>query len=284
MKSFISVLFISLLLTGCMSVRESTPIRDSVKARGLALTRALPSPMPARAASIPDSQFILVNSQSGALEVVDFFNPIPFVAGMATDAFNQRRADGYKSRYAQIDPYLIASARLAGSPLLGSGADALPLKPVVYMVEGSDGRWRLSLSFRVEGADWLGRYMYHMVTTYTTDEIRAAAPATLDTMRRELEAGSDMLRQLMERDARGELKGDGTRVEFGSYHVVGSNVVGLLPASLIRFKNAELLEEGADYVILRSRGDLHADALNGALAFGVHYFRKDQLHDFKKTG
>jgi hypothetical protein len=86
----------------------------------------------------------------------------------------------------------------------------------------------------------------------------------------------------MERDARGEWAHPGTKVDIGSYYLVGANLLGLLPAKLMQYKDAELLEEGKDYVVVRSRGDLKAAGNAGALVFGVHYFRKDQLHTFKK--
>ncbi len=283
MKNIALVFAFAFGLSGCMSIQESTPLTGSVAAKGLVIKRELPSPMASRAAAVPGTQFILVSAESAVVALADFANPIPFIGGMAKEALNRHAADGYKSGYAQLDPYTIATEKMAGSPLVSQRPDALPLKPVVYMVEGPENRWRMSLAFRIDGKEWVGRYMYHLPTTFPPNELKAAAPATLETLRRELETGSDILRQLIERDASGKLKGDGTRVEFGSYHVVGSNMLGVLPAKLVHFKDAELIEEGESYVILRSKGDLHADATESALAFGVHYFRKDQLHDFVKT-
>lgn len=283
MKAYCLVILTSLLLAGCAGMQDNTPMRSDVAAKGVVPIRALPSPLPSGAVAIPSSQFILINADTAALALVDLLNPIPFVTDLAKDGMNQRIADSYQSRYAAVDPFAIATERLAGSPLLTGRKDALPLKPFVYMVEGSDGRWRLSLTFRIEGADWLGRFMVHLPTTYSAAEIRDDSTPTQQTLRQDLVDGSDVLRQLMERDARGQLKGDGTRVSFGSLHVVGSNAMGVLSAQRMIYTDAELLEEGADHVIIRSRGDMHADATNGALAFGVHYFRKNQLHHFVKT-
>jgi hypothetical protein len=283
MKSIRHLWIICLALAGCASVQESKPLGSEVSSKGVVLVRALPAPLPSGAVAIPGSQFIIINADSAALELADMLNPIPFVTDLAKDGLHRHAAEGYRARYQHLDPFVIAAQRLAGSALLSQRADALPLKPFVYMVEGSDGRWRLSLTFRVDGSGWLGRFMYHLPSTYTGSEIKEAGALTQQTLRRELEAGSDLLRELMERDARGDLKGDGTRAEFGSYYVVGSNLMGMVPARLMHFPDAEVLESGDDHVILRSRGDLHADAGGGALAFGVHYFRKDQLHDFKLT-
>lgn len=71
----------------------------------------------------------------------------------------------------------------------------------------------------------MGRYLYHMPTTYTDTQVRTAGPDMLASLRSDLQQGSDVLRGSMERDARGELRGrDGRRVKYGSYHIVGSRV------------------------------------------------------------
>lgn len=271
-----------LLLTGCASMQESTPIQADMASRGSVLKRLMPTPLPSGAVAIPGLQFIIVNADSAAMELVGMLNPIPFVTDAAQEGLRHQEAEGYRDRYATVDPFAIASARMAGSSVLSTRADALPLMPFVYMVQGSDGRWRLSLTFRAEGAGWVGRYMYHLPTTYDGGALQQADTQLLALLRQELTVGSDVLRTLMERDFRGELRGDGRRVEFGSYYVVGSDLLGMVPARLVRYADAELIEEGPEHVVLRSRGDLHADAASGALAYGVHYFRKDQLHDFKK--
>ncbi len=44
-----------------------------------------------------------------------------------------------------------------------------------------------------------------------------------------------------------------------------------------------ILEEGSDYLIVRSAGDIRSDGQSGGLLFGVHYFHKNQLHTYKVT-
>jgi hypothetical protein len=89
--------------------------------------------------------------------------------------------------------------------------------PLVYIMECEDGRYRLTLVFRVEGETWLGRYLYHLPTTYTVAEMKSDAPLAMETLREELVAGCDTLRNLMERDARGEWAHPGAKVDIGSY-------------------------------------------------------------------
>ena len=270
------------LATGCASMRDSTPIRDAVAHRGVTLTRSLPDKLPGNTSPVPNAQYVLVNADSAIVALADLANPVPFVDDFAMSKWNERKAAHFKDHITRVDPYGIAVERMAGSPLLSGQPDALHLMPFVYMMECGDQRYRLTLVFRVEGKDWLGRYLYHLPTTYTVAEMKSDAPLPIDTLRAELVAGCDRLRDLMERDARGEWMKPGPGVEFGSDYLVGARIMGLLPAHLFTYKDAELLEEGRDHVVLRSRGDLSAAGNAGALAFGVHYFRKDQLHTFNK--
>jgi hypothetical protein len=86
------------------------------------------------------------------------------------------------------------------------------------------------------------------------------------------------LRQLVERGARGELTSRQARVEVGSLHLVGGRAAGLVSPTLLRVKDAELIEETGEMVLLRLPGDMsHAGTLGG-LFFGVHLLRKNQLH------
>lgn len=281
MKKVAAFLALALLLTGCATVQESKSLQGELAARGLLVTRGLPNPLPDGSAAIPGTQYIVVSAGSTAAQLADMLNPIPFVGNLAEDEMRRREVRGYSSRYSHVDPFAIAQARMASSSLAAKQAGSLPLQPLVYIMEGSDGRWRLSLVFRVEAPSSVARFMYHLPTTYSSEEMKSTAASSIETLRHELESGSDVLRQLMERDARGQLEGKGTQVEFGSYYIVGRDVAGLVPARMVHFAKAELVEEDTDHVVLRSGGDLHAAAANGALAYGVHYFRKDQMNDFK---
>lgn len=274
----------TLLVSGCMMIRESTPIRDEVADKGLTITRSLPKKLPGKTSTIPHAQYVLINADSGIVALADFANPIPFVGDLVVDRWNQHKANQFKEHIFEIDPYLIATERMAGSPLLSTRTNALHLLPFVYMMECDDARYRLTLVFRVEGETWLGRYLYHLPTTYTVAEMKSEAPLTMATLREELVAGCDKLRTLMERDAQGDWPKSTTKAEIGSLYLVGASTLGLIPANVSLYKNVDVLEEGKDDVVIRSGGNRMASGNSGALAFGVHYFRKDQLHTFiKKT-
>jgi hypothetical protein len=106
-----------LLAAGCTSMRDSTPIRDEVADKGITITRGLPKKLPGKTSPVPDAQYVLVNADSGIVVLADFANPIPFVNELVVGRWNQHKANQFKDHITQVDPYLIATERLAGSPL-----------------------------------------------------------------------------------------------------------------------------------------------------------------------
>jgi hypothetical protein len=165
--------------------------------------------------------------------------------------------------------------------LLTGRSDALHVTPWVYLVEAEDGQFRASVVFRVEDGGWLGRYLYHLSTSYTLAQLRNAQPEVLSTLQQELTQGADILRSLKERDARGELGGRQRRATFGSYHLVGSRVAGVVPACIVTYPGAGIQDEDPDHVVLRSNGKPDSGVREGALAYGVHCFHRHQFHTFK---
>ena len=273
---------LSLLLAACAAPQQSRPIAPEAAARGIQLVRALPEALPSQLSKVPDSQYLLVFAQSTALAVLDGLNPLPIsLTAPIAGALQDREAGELKDRYASADPFVIASERFKGSPLLTGRPDALRTMPLVYLVQDNEAVFRASLVLRAEGEGWMGRYLCHLPSPWTEAQVKTAEPAMLGQLRTELQQCGDVLRQLMERDARGQLKGDGRRMIFGSYHLVGGRVAGMMPASMVAFPDAEVLEETADHVVLRAPGEPGKSAREGALAYGVHYFRRDQLHTYK---
>jgi hypothetical protein len=268
--------------SGCVSMRDSTPIHDEVAERGIQIVRSLPKTLPSKTSVVPNAQYVIINADSGIVALADFVNPIPFVGDLVVDQWNQNKANQFKQHIFQIDPYVIASERLADSPILSSRENALQLMPFVYMMECDDARFRLTLVFRVESEAWMGRYLYHLPTTYTVAEMKSDSPLAMSTLRDELVLGCDKLRGLLERDARNDWPKAPNQATIGSYYLVGASTLGLIPASASLDKHVEILDEGADEVVIRSGGNLLAPGNAGALNFGVHYFRKDQLHTFEK--
>ncbi|SHN05910.1 hypothetical protein SAMN05192549_10499 [Duganella sacchari] len=271
-------LIVPMLLSACSAVRHGMPMPPEVSAKGLVLKRALPEQMPEQSAPVPGSQLVLVPSENAAGMLV----PIPFVSELAIGAYNQSQASGLGKHYAALDVFGIVQGTMADSPLLRNGGSKISLYPIVYLAECSDGQYRLSLAGRIESGGWVGRYVAHLPTTYGDTELAAAAPSTITTMQRELQAAALTLRQLIESDARGDFGKAQYRADLGSLHLACARVGGLVSADLMLARDAEVVEEDAGHVVVRIAGDLSQAGPSGGLMYGLHYLRKQQLHTFKK--
>lgn len=266
-------------LNGCViTPTASTPMRPEAAAQGIRLVRALPSELPEKAVAVPHAQFVLVPNESPA----GLLAPVPFVADAIGGVLDRNLAEGLEQRYASIGPYRIARQAMQGSPLLRTEGGGLTLKPFVFITECADDLYRIASVFQLEGDGWTGRYTVHLPTTYPLDAFKQPSAATLATLQRELTEAAVVLRQLVERGARGELRGTGLRAEVGSLHLVGGRASGLLSPTLVKAKDAEVIEETAERVIVRLPGFMGLPGTSGGLFFGVHVLRKDQLHTFNK--
>lgn len=268
----------ALALAGCVTSQQSVPLPDSARRQGLSVVRALPEELPAKSSPFPHSQFVLIASENFA----ELANPVPFVADIITNEVHRSRAEAFEAKYRDIHPYRIAVASLQGSPLLAAGPAALQLKPFVFIQDCTDDRYRLTLVYDVRGGDWVGRYHYHLPSTYTPAEIDDPNAATQDRIRTELATGAVTLRGLLERDARGQLNAGAIKANVGSLHLVGGRALGLMSPTLVLARKADVVEETPDHIVVRITGNMTAPASGGGLFFGVHWFRPDQLHTFTK--
>lgn len=266
-----------LLLSGCPSIRESRPLADALR-DGVHLERSLPKKIPDRASKVPHSQYVLIRNESA----VGLLVPVPFVADVVENAANDHAAAAYEKKYGHVDPYRIVADAMNGSPVLAKGDAGLPLQPFAFLQECVDDRFRVTLVAHLESGETMGRYLIHLPGTFSPGEIADPPAEVLDRLATELRAAAIQLRELVERGARNQLRPSGVRADVGSLHLVGGRAVGLMPPSLLRAKDADLIEEGSDYIIVRIKGDVSLPASTGGLMFGVHRLRKDQLHTFEK--
>jgi hypothetical protein len=95
-------------------------------------------------------------------------------------------------------------------------------------------------------------------------------------------SGAKVLRTLLERVARGQLESQGVKAELGSLHLVGGKAAGLLSPTIVVSRDADVLEEADEHVVVRMPGEMSNAGTTGGLFFGVHYLLKSQLHTFKK--
>ncbi len=268
----------ALMLSGCVSVQHSAPMPDTVREQGLLLKRELPGKMPDQSAPVTGSQLVLIPSENAAGMLV----PIPFVSDLATGAYNKYQASGLGKHYGALDVFDIVQRAMADSPLLKQGNGKISMYPIVYLAECTDGQYRLSLAGRIEQAPWIGRYVAHLPATYSEAELSAATPATLASMRRELESAAVTLRRLIESDAAGNFTAAQYHADVGSLHLACAKVAGLVSANLLLARNAEVVEDDSEHVVVRIAGDLSQTGPSGGLMYGLHYLRKDQLHTLHK--
>ncbi len=271
---------LALLMSACAAPRKSAPMRPEALQGGITVVRALPKPLPDKASAFPNSQFVLISSES-ALKLLNPL-PVPFVGDAIESAINHNTAEAIETKLVSVDPYRLTLSTFQTSPLFGAGNAGFKLNPFVVIQECTDDKFRLALVYHVEGRGWVGRYLYHLPTAYPIDGFSAPTPAMLEAMSSELRGAAGTLRVLMERDARRELPSTGTKVDIGSLHFAGGRVGGLMSPTLIRVKGADLLEDDGQIVVVRMDGDMKQAVATGGLFFGVHHIRKDQLHTFEK--
>lgn len=269
-----------LLLAGCAQIRRSTALGPEMARYGIRLERSLPTVLPSGAQVLTHKQLVLLPGESAAGMLV----PIPFLAGAIGSAMDRSEAASESTQLASIEPYALAQASWQGSPLLaaeGSAADALVLQPFAFLQACVDDRYRIALVHQLSRGDWVGRYTVHLRRSYDSVSFHRVTPALLQALQTEMREGSAVLRGLVERAARGELRGKGTRVDLGSLHLVGNRAAGLVAPTLVLARGAELIEEDDEQVLVRLDGDPGQPASAGGLFFGVHRLRKDQLHTFR---
>lgn len=273
-----SLAFAMISLPGCVTIDHTTAMPTQVAAQGLVVERGLPAKMPEQSTPVPGTQLVLVPPENAAGMLV----PVPFVADIAASAYHKHEAFGLARHFGMLGIYDIVQRTMTGSPLMKGGSGKVAMYPVAYLMACTDDRYRIALAARIEQAPWTGRYMAHLPTNYNDRELSAASPATIATMRQELGDAAATLRQLIERDAAGTLSTMRYRADVGSLQLACARVAGLVTANLMLARDAEVVEDAPDHIVLRIAGDLKQTGPSGGMLYGVHYLRKDQLHALKR--
>lgn len=262
------------LLAGCVSMQPSVPPPQNTIKR-FSISTQFPT-LPSGSRLIPDTHFAMIFADSAATLLV----PVPFVGEAVSGAINSSKSESYKAHYVGIDLLQLAETAFSSSEFFSHEPQKTQLFPVAYIQESFDDVFRISLAIEVDSDTWVGRYLYHVPTHIPVSDIKNPSTLEVGTLKAELATGMQKLAELIARDVRGELKSTGKTVDFGSYYIYGSKFGGLVTPSIMHLPDGELIEEGDDYVIFRHSGDPSVAGNAGALLFGVHYFRKDQLHTF----
>lgn len=277
----IFVLAFAAICSGCASVHESAPpARGPGTAIAVSASSALPNEefLPEQSAVAAGTKYVVVQSGGGSILLG------PILGSMNISANTKAMAEQYKNSVLAVDPTPPAFAALAQAGIRsGTSPTGLSVKPFVFVQHCYDGRFRLSLVFHVDGqsTQWVGRYTYHLPTSYQVAQFGSISNEELDKYRRELADGAETLTALLKRDLAGELPSNGKRVKFGSLYLIGNKLGGMgiytMPEEL-SFPNAQLIEETDAHVTVRLKGNMHATGVFGGMAFGVHRIDKKLIH------
>ncbi|XLF98844.1 hypothetical protein ACJJWD_06485 [Comamonas testosteroni] len=281
--AWVCVAITLLTAAGCTTLRPSIPAPKMHAAANscIRVIPALPSmQLPSDAVPFPKSAYVLVPATSAA----GLLMPIPFVSDLVSGTINRSDAKDYQGQLGGLNP-MQAAQRALGQPPFASicaATDAPQLHSFVFLVEGHDNQYRLTLVFQLQQGAWIGRYQEHLPTTIPKESLRAISPALLNQLRQEMESGAQLLASLLLEDLQGRLPATGAKVDIGSLYLIGSNVAGLIAPEHLHFRDTELISEQGDELLMRRSGSMTAPGQSGALLFGVHHFRKDQLFYFRR--
>ena len=266
------------LLSACSGMRPDTAPPPHVLEHGVVLERSLPAELPAESAPFPGSQVVLISTDSAAGVLV----PVPFVADAVLAAVHRQNARALGAVLHGLDPYRSMQQAMDGSPLLSADGKGVALRPLAYLVDCSDAQYRMALVARIDTPGWLGRYMTHLPVKLPRAALQSGQGDLAATLQQDMTQAARLLRAMLERDARGELNQVLYRADVGSYHLACSTISGVLSPKLMLARNAAVVEEGADHIVLRVTGDPSHSGPTGGLLYGLHYLRKDQLHTFNR--
>lgn len=272
-----ALLLAGLLLSGCATTRQSTPVPSASVSHGIRFERATPAELPSRSVSFPANAFVLLPSYNA----LNLLNPVPFGSHVVDFAYNRYKAGKLGQAWAELDAFTTITAEFEGSPLLLADGEALTLEPIVFLQECSGSLYRVSLAAHLHNPGWSGRYMVHLPDPYAADEIDAPDAGAISDFRKDLQAAAQRLRTLIERDARGELGGPGEEGVLGSNELADSRILGLITSQIVLAPHARILEKSAEETIVRIPGNPKANASSGGLFYGLHAFSKDQIRSFR---
>jgi hypothetical protein len=273
--------FLAITIAGCASVEtpSSPPAADS---HTVEITRSFPSELPKGSSRFENTQLFFVHADQASEFAASLLVPIPFITDAIVDSSKDKAAEQLEKKYQSVSVYDITQEELGRHRSLRAGSGGYRLYPMLFIEECYDDLYRLSLAYQVESSGWFSRYYYHLPFTLPREDIGAPSPEELKSIGEQLHAGARRLLDIITSDFDGKLVASGNQATVGSLYIVGSKVSGIASPLLMKYRNAEILDETETTVIVRLPGDPGADAKAGGMSFGVHFFEKDQLHTFER--
>lgn len=273
-------LIVVVLLSSCAAIEH--PVRPPVVSDSVRVMKSFPKNLPKGSSRFEETQLFFVHADQASELAVGLLVPIPFVTDMAVGAHKKGVITKVEKNYHALSAFEIAVDEINNSAHFKLADDGFNLYPIVFIEECMDGVYRLSLAYQLEKDTWMGRYYYHLPTHIPKSEIAEPPQILLDSLTREMHQGAETLIGVMHSDVNREYVSPLSTASVGSLYIVGSRIAGLTNPEILVYKDAEVLEESADALVLRISGQPQAEAKSGGMAFGIHYFRKDQLHTLKR--
>lgn len=270
-----------LLVVGCASV-ETPSAPPAGKSHNIEVTQNFPSELPKGSSRFEDTQLFFVHADQASEFAASLLVPIPFVTGAIVDSTKDKAAQQLEKEYRSVSVFDITLDELGHHGTLKAGSGGYRLYPMLFIEECYDDLYRLSLAYQVESSDWFGRYYFHLPFAMPRNDIGAPSPAELESIGNQLHAGAQKLLDIIAADVSGDLIASGQQATVGSLYIVGSKIGGIASPMLLKYRHADILQETDSSLLVRLPGDPGADAKAGGMAYGVHYFEKDQLHTFEK--
>ncbi|HSX50433.1 MAG TPA: hypothetical protein VLF09_05725 [Cellvibrio sp.] len=272
-------LLLVMSLTACVSMKESTAVASRGFEQGISVVHELPKNLPGGVSPVPGVPYVFILPDSAATLLV----PVPFIGEAVVGQLHQSTTNTYKNKFTSADPYYYAFDSLQKTPFYKPNNAPYKLYPYVVIQEGFDNVYRASLVYHIEGPNWVGRYLYHLPTTYPKSQFAKTPPSEIKSLQQDLSAGADKLSELLTRDDEGDLVAHGKKAKLGSLFLVSGKIAGLVSPDVLAYPNIDIIEESSDHVIARIAGDIKTDGQSGGMMFGIHYFHKNQLHTYTVT-
>lgn len=273
-----------LLIPGCATLNPSMPPPPNVAAlASVSVPADLPAAeyIPEQAVIATGTRYVVIQAQGGSV----FLGPLLGSANIT--AKTKAMAENFKDTILSVDPAPAVITALDQSQFrVADKVDGLRVKPFVFIHHCYDDRLRLSLVFHVDSpvSKWVGRYTYHLPTSYPTATFNTLPREGLDEYRRELADGAEILARLLARDMKGDLPATGKRVKLGSLYLIGNKLGGLgmytMPEEAA-FSDAQLIDETETLITFRLKGHMGTVGAFGGLIFGVHSMDKKLAHTFQ---
>ena len=271
----------TLAVGGCYTQQASRPFAAAEWQAGVQLvSQATTDATPEGAVVLEGREWVWLPSVSSAQAAVNMLIPVPFVMDGLMGQVHQGQAGQFGSALAGLSPRAALQRQLQQRNTLAKPGQGLATSVYCFVQEGADDRYRMAFVAQFKNGEQSGRYMVHLPLALTLPELQQAHRS--GALQQALDAAAEQMANLFDKAARGELGSSVGRVNVGSLNLVSSKSSGMLSPKLVIARNAQLVEEGSNHVIVRMAGDASMPEGNGGLFYGVHYLLKSQLHTFEK--